>query len=113
MNGARELYKAVVLLPFIDASKLRAAAREPLSKLLPEESGRNRFGELPHPFRLQPSYATLPHIATQTRIPTIALTLTLIANPILTSFLSPTPTLAFTLTHPNPSLYFSRYVLLT
>ena len=44
LNGARELYKAVVLLPFIDAPLLRAACAELTDKLDSEERWRNRFG---------------------------------------------------------------------
>ena len=44
LNGAREAYKAVVLLPFIDAPTLRAACAERLPLITSEERGRNRFG---------------------------------------------------------------------
>jgi len=51
LNGAREVYKAVVLLPFIDAPTLRAACVAPLEACSSEERARNRFG---------PNYIYLP-----------------------------------------------------
>ena len=44
LNGAREAYKAVVLLPFIDAPTLRNACAERLPLVTSEERARNRFG---------------------------------------------------------------------
>ena len=44
LNGASAAWKAVVLLPFLDASKLRAAFETILPKLSQEEAARNRFG---------------------------------------------------------------------
>ena len=44
LNGASQSHKAVVLLPFLDAKKLRAQFAEEKRRLAPEDAARNRFG---------------------------------------------------------------------
>ena len=44
LNGANANWKAVVLLPFLDARRLRAAFEQARPSLTPEDHGRNRFG---------------------------------------------------------------------
>jgi hypothetical protein len=44
LNGASAAWKAVVLLPFLDAPALRKAFEAVKQRLTPEEAARNRFG---------------------------------------------------------------------
>lgn len=44
LNGASASWKAVVLLPFLDASSLHSAFAGVQARLTPEEAARNRFG---------------------------------------------------------------------
>ncbi|CAN0544428.1 unnamed protein product, partial [Laminaria digitata] len=48
MNGKRNPWEAVNVLPFIDSYRLRAAVKElcPLSVLTPDEVDRNTRGEV-------------------------------------------------------------------
>jgi 5'-3' exonuclease len=46
LNGAAQLWKAVVLLPFLDAAALHAAFEQAKRSLSPEDAARNRFGPM-------------------------------------------------------------------